>query len=199
MKKKTAIGLLMLLSTVPSVYAPVKGPSKTFVERTLETRLEYPENKYITELKEIHKKDIERIERERNYITEDFTKDKDEVLLARMLFGEVAGRPKWEKMEIGSTAITRMTWGLELKKAILFPEAYSCFNADANRLHELKNPLKYGKAEFLNCLEVSKELLQMKYKTLGATHYYNPDIVEKPEWAEWMTLIGKVGPHLMYK
>jgi hypothetical protein len=196
MEKKLLLGIALGLSVISLANAPERGLNKEFVKKNLETRLEIPDNKYVQELKDFYK---QQIYNERNYITEVFTKDREEVLLARMLFGEVAGRPKWEKMEIGSTTITRMTWGLELKKAILFPKAYSCFNSDANRLHELKNPLRYSKAEFLNCLEVSKELLQMKYKSLGATHYYNPDIVEKPEWAEWMTFVGKVGPHLMYK
>lgn len=199
MKNKLPLALMLSLSVVPLAHAPIGRINPEFVKKTIETKLEYPENKYISKLKEFYKKDAERIERERNYITDDFWKDKDEVLLARMLFGEVARRPKGEKMEIGSTAITRMSWGLTLKEAILFPRAYSCFNDDSNRLDELKNPFDYGKTEFLNCLKVSKELLEMNYKSLGATHYYNPDLVKKPEWANKMKFVGKVGPHLMYK
>ena len=150
---------------------------------------------YTKEIKELEKKADDFY----NYRIDDFQNDTETRLLARMLFGEVASRPKWEKMEIGSTPITRMSWGISLKKAILQPEAYSCFNPWATRLSELKDPLKYGKTEFLDCLKTSEELLEKKYKSLGATHYYNPDIVKKPEWANWMKFLGKVGPHKMYK
>jgi spore germination cell wall hydrolase CwlJ-like protein len=195
MKKKIILGLALALSVIPLANAPTKSlASKKF--KNLETRIEYPGNKYVKELKDYYK---QQIENEKNYVTDDFTKDKDEVLLARMIMGEVAKHPKWEKMEIGSTAITRMNWGLTLKEVILFPRAYSCFNEDSNRLDELRNPFDYGKTEFLNCLDVSKELLKMKYKSLGATHYYNPEVVKKPSWANKMKFVGKVGPHLMYK
>lgn len=204
MEKKLLLGIALGLSVISLANAPSKSQNyQNQRTKNLEARIEYPDSKYVQELKQIYKQQIEAerqiIENEENYVTNDFTKDKDEVLLARMLLGEVARRPKWEKLEIGSTAITRMSWGLTLKEAILFPKAYSCFNQDSNRLDELKHPFDYGKTEFLNCLEVSKELLQMKYKSLGATHYYNPKLVKKPEWANKMIFVGKVGPHLLYK
>jgi spore germination cell wall hydrolase CwlJ-like protein len=201
MEKKLLLGIALGLSVISLANAPSKSQNHQIQRlKNLETKLEYtyqysqPEK--IEELKDFYR---QQIYNERNYITEDFTKDREEVLLARMLFGEVAKRPKYEKLEIGSTAITRMGWGLTLQEVILFPQAYSCFNQDSNRLDELKHPFEYGKTEFLNCLKISRELLQMKYKSLGATHYYNPDIVKKPEWVDKMTFVGKVGPHLLYK
>jgi spore germination cell wall hydrolase CwlJ-like protein len=205
MEKKLLLGIALGLSVISLANAPSK--SQNHKMKNLETKLEYTyqysKSEKIEELTNFYKQEIkderQQIEDEKNYITNDFSKDNDEVLLARMILGEVAKRPKYEKLEIGSTAITRMSWGFTLKEVILFPRAYSCFNKDSNRLDELKHPFDYGKTEFLNCLEVSKELLQMKYKSLGATHYYNPDIVKKPEWANKMKFVGKVGPHLMYK
>jgi hypothetical protein len=206
MKNKLSLALMLALSTVPSVYAPVKGPSKTFVERTLETRLEYPENKYISELKEFYKKDAERIERERNYITDDFWKDKDEVLLARMLLGEAPGETKTEKIGVVFSVINRLNkdnpkryGGESYKEIVLKEESYSAFLEDRNYL--LKRPLNYfSKKEMNENVILVKEIISGEYEdpTKGATHYCNPDHPdlkgELPYWAKdpRMKKIGRI-------
>ena len=119
-----------------------------------------------------------------NYRTQDFHEDSDEVLLARLLTGEADECSDIEKIAVAYTAINREKWGMSLKEAILYPRAYSCFNSEFDSSIFLKNPLKYDKTEFLNCLKISAEILDGKYKdpTNGATFYYNPNLVKKPIW-----------------
>ncbi len=146
-----------------------------------------------------------------DYKTNNFHDDSNEVLLARMIFGECRNCSKAEKIAVAYTIINRMNdnndWnGKTLKEVILKPYQYSAFNKDRN--FKLKNPMKYNAKEFLNCFFLAKEILQGKYKdpTQGATHYLNPDHPDLkgrqlPKWARELKSLGRVenGYHIFYK
>jgi len=69
-----------------------------------------------------------KIEKINDYITNDFSKIKMKFFLARMLFGEVARRPKWEKMGNWLHSNNKNeVWGLTLKKLFYFQRHTSCF------------------------------------------------------------------------
>jgi hypothetical protein len=75
--------------------------------------------------------------------TNDFYKDEDAVLLARMLLGETAGCSKLERIKIAGSAFIRAgdykKWnGKTLKEAILYQEQYSCFNKGTDSSKFLK-------------------------------------------------------------
>jgi len=120
-----------------------------------------------------------------SYKTLDFSKDTNEVLLARMLFGEARNCSDLEKVAIAYTAINRASdgkkWnGETIKESILKPWQYSCFNKDDPNREKLMNPEKYDAKSFEKCLQISRDVLSEKYKdqTNGATHYFNPDVVK---------------------
>jgi spore germination cell wall hydrolase CwlJ-like protein len=148
------------------------------------------------------------INSEKNYQTDNFKNDSEEVLLARMILGEAEGCSKIEKIAIAYTAINRAkdkrAWnGETLKDSILMPSQYSCFNKKTDSSIFLKNPFRYNKEEFLNCLEISKAVLKKTYSdpTKGATHYYNPKKVTKPYWTKKLVKIGRIqnSYHIFYK
>ncbi|MBI4154781.1 cell wall hydrolase [Candidatus Woesearchaeota archaeon] len=122
---------------------------------------------------------------EESYKTSDLNKDSEEMLLARMLYGEARGCSKEEKIAIAYTALNRnkdeKKWNGEnnLKTVLLKKRQYSCFNEkDPNRT-KLMNP---DSKIFEECLEVARGVLNKRYKdpTNGATHYHTRNI--KPNW-----------------
>ncbi|VVB82836.1 Cell Wall Hydrolase [uncultured archaeon] len=143
-----------------------------------------------------------------NYITNDFKKDSEKVLLARMLLGEAEDCSEIEKVAIAYTALNRAKdkeeWnGETLKEVILKPNQYSCFNSGTDSNIFLKNPLKYNQNEFFYCLEISAKVLEGKYQdpTGGATYYYNPAKVKEPRWTKKLAKVGKIknSYHIFYK
>ena len=154
---------------------------------------------YTKEMKNLEKK----IDDIRNYRTSDFHEDNDKILLARMLVGEADECSEIEKISVAYTALNRTKWGKSLKEVILQPRAYSCFNSEFDSSIFLKNPLRYNKKEFLNCLKLSEEILAGKYKdpTKGATFYFNPKLVKEPPWTKDLIKVGKIkdSHHIFYK
>lgn len=142
------------------------------------------------------------------YRTDNFNKDSEEVLLARMIFGEARNCSDSEKIAIAYTAINRAKdgkkWnGETVKEAILKPFQYSCFNKnDSNRI-KLMNPEQYDRKSFEKCLQISKDVLQGRCKdsTHGATHYHTTPV--KPSWSTNTSMVnlGKIGDskHLFYR
>jgi|SRR3989344_4213166 len=131
-----------------------------------------------------------------NYITSDFSKDSDAVLLARMLYGEARNCSDNEKIAIAWTAVNRANdgkkWnGETVRGAILKPLQYSCFNTgDPNRA-KLMNPDGHY---FERCLEVAEGVLNGTHKdnTKGAMHYHT--IAINPKWAESKKMRAKNVP-----
>ena len=141
---------------------------------------------------------VEHIVKPISYKISDFIDDSDEVLLARMIFGEARGCERLEKIAVGYTAINRARdgkrWnGETVRDAILTPEQYSCFNEGDVNLEQIRDPYEYDKNSFDNCLEVARGILSGNYKdpTNGATHYFNPELA-KPKWARKLDKIGKI-------
>jgi len=134
-----------------------------------------------------------------SYKTNRFTTDSEDVLLARMIYGEARNCPDIEKIAIAYTAINRAkdgkAWnGRTLKEAILKPWQYSCFNQDDPNREQLKDPEAYDPKAFHDCLKIAKGVLSGKYKDpVRATHYYNPASVKnKPNWARNSKLLEKI-------
>jgi hypothetical protein len=203
MKKILPFALMLALSSIPRVYAPTDRIEKSKIEKILE------ETKIINEdlrkLKTSHESYERQIEDKRDYSTDNFNSDKEEILFARMLLGEVPHASETEKIGVIFSVINRLNkhnpkrYGEDYKKIILKEEAYSAFLDDRNYL--LKKPLKYfTREEFKENRILAKETLAGKYKdpTNGATHYANPnhpDLGGKlPWWAKdpRMKKIGRI-------
>jgi N-acetylmuramoyl-L-alanine amidase len=141
----------------------------------------------------------------RNYRTSDFNLDSDELLMARLVFGEAEGCSKLEKIKIAWTALNRVDggYGKTLKEVILSPYQYSCFNPEMDSSKFLKYPLEHNASEFMASLEIAKDVLAGKYPdpTGGAVSYYNPYLVKEPYWARTMKRVkrDKGDYHLFFR
>lgn len=142
-----------------------------------------------------------------DYKTSDFSSDSDEILMARMLFGEGRNCSDEERIAIGYTAVNRANdgkrWnGETIRDAILKDKQYSCFNkGDANRA-KLMDPMKYEPEAFEKCLESAHEVIVNSRSEMnkGQTHYFNPATVN-PKWASKMEKIDleKDCKHVFYR
>ncbi|OIO81347.1 hypothetical protein AUJ84_01390 [Candidatus Pacearchaeota archaeon CG1_02_32_132] len=163
----------------------------------------------------VRKENIGKVEVEKrlDYKTKDFSEDSNEVILARMIFGEARSCSDIERIAVGYTALTRANDGergngSNVKETILMSKQYSCFNSKDSNRKVVMDPLKYDKAEFLECLEIAKGIIAGKYSdpSHGATNYFNPEDANPP-WAESnrMTKIGRIdtekglSEHVFYK
>jgi len=140
----------------------------------------------------------------------EFYKDSEKILLARMIFGEARSSldgkidPDYkEPIMIGWTAINRANDKLKfngenLKEAILKKKwvknkkgkktpihQYSCFNPKDPNLKVLKNPKKYEPKEWEKSLHLAEKILEGKlsYLNYGQDHYYRKD-TNAPNWTE---------------
>lgn len=131
-----------------------------------------------------------------DYRTTDFSTDSDEILLARMIFGEARGCSEIERIAVGYTALNRVNdgkkWnGETIREVVLKPKQYSCFNErDPNRA-KLMNPMSYEPKVFEDCLAIARNILNgdCSDPAKGATHYFNPRYAN-PSWANRMNNIG---------
>ena len=131
-----------------------------------------------------------------NYRTTNFANDSDEVLLARMLFGEARNCSDSEKAAIGYVALNRVQrgrYGNGLRGVILRRNQFSCFNANDPNRERLMDPMRYEHAAFENCLGIARGVLSGNEtdNTQGATHYFNPNSAS-PSWADSMARIGRI-------
>ncbi len=141
-----------------------------------------------------------------DYKTDDFSEDNEEILLARMLFGEARNCSELERAGIAYTAVNRANdgkrWnGKTLREAVLKLRQYSCFNdGDPNRV-KLMDPERYDKKSWEECLETAKKVLRGEYReaNVGQTHYHTLNV--NPAWASKIDKIGNIGKskHLFYR
>lgn len=124
-----------------------------------------------------------------SYKTDDFQTDSDEVILARMIFGEARSCSDLEKTAVAYTALNRANdgkdWnGKTLKEAILKKLQYSCFNSNDVNLEKLKDPVKYDEESWKKCLEISNKVINKTSSdpTNGATHFHTRSV--HPYWAD---------------
>lgn len=206
MKKYVLTGAIAaFLAAANIVYAPtvarqIFSPPASIIASGRENLLE----KYAKENEEKKEKLMSDFDNIKNYKTKSFYEDSDELLLARMIFGEAEDCSRIEKIAVAYTAINRAKRnGETLKKIILKPYQYSCFNPELKSSIFLKDPLKHNRKEFLASLKLAKEILAGKYKdpAYGATFYFNPSKVRKPSWTKNLKKIGRVGNsyHVFYK
>ena len=130
-----------------------------------------------------------------SYQTNDFSKDSDKILLARMIYGEARNCSDEEKIAVAYTVINRANdskkWnGENIKDCILKPWQYSCFNKNDVNRKKLKNP---PKRVFEDYIKIAEDVLNGKYTELnkGQTHYFNPRVV-RPKWADKLDRIGRI-------
>lgn len=126
--------------------------------------------------------------------TGDFNDDTDEMLLARLLFGEAEGVSIEAKIAVGWTVKNRVLaqregeWGLTYHEVILKLNQYEAFSRE-DRLEKMKDPLKTDEEsvkkawfdEFDSAEKIIKGLISDP--TNGATNFYSTPIDNIPAWA----------------
>lgn len=125
---------------------------------------------------------------------------KDEVLLARLIFGEARGSSRELKIAVAQTALNRTkNKKCSLEGVILQPYQFSCFNKNDPNYNKVWNPEKYEIKAWKECLELAKEILDNKYQDLsqGANHYHTDKV--NPNWAKDRKPLFKVGNTLFYR
>ena len=136
---------------------------------------------------------------------ESLYRESNEIILARMLFGEGRGVSVGERIAIGFTPINRFknSEAKSLAEVILSPKQYSCFNftPENPNLKKVLNPEKYNIKAWEKSLRISEAILEGEYDyvNFGPTHYHRKDI--KPKWVKLMTekLDSKGFVHQFYK
>jgi len=144
-----------------------------------------------------------------SYKTNDgsFSGDSDEVLLARMIYGEARSEKESERIAVAYTVLNRIGDGVKwngetVGDVILTPSQYSCFNIGNKNRKKLMDPENrdYSPKEWGGCLDVAKGVLNGRFldPTQGATNYFTGKV---PKWAKKMKSTGRVngGPHTFYK
>ena len=133
------------------------------------------EEKPISEIKVALKLEQKKID----YKTSDFSSDSDEILLARMLFGESRDCTYKEKLAIGYTVINRANDGKKyngenVREVILKDKNYSCFNNNNPNRVILMDPEMYEPKSWRECLQSSRDILSNKSieSNKGQTNYH---------------------------
>lgn len=146
---------------------------------------------------------------ENSYKTNNFSRDSEKVLLARLIYGEARGILKYENDQrepimIGFTALNRANdkakWnGTNLKEVILKNRPietkygkiitvyqYTCFNPRDKNFKKIQNPEKYDSKSWRQSLDISRKLLEGKCTHLnyGQDHYHKKDMEKYPDWTE---------------
>lgn len=133
--------------------------------------------------------------------SDDFTDDSEEVLLARVLFGEARSEPEEGKFAVAYVIKNRVRQKKRTyHQVILQPFQFSAFNKNDPNYEKLKDPEAFDPAQWEKCLEVARYVHSCKddRNTIGAaTHYHTAAV--SPDWAEGGTVVRQIGAHIFYE
>ncbi len=139
--------------------------------------------------------------------TGDFIDDTDTILLARLILGEMEGRPRAAKLGAGFTVINRLekskaNWGRSIQEIILKENQYDAFHNEKTR-NKVRDPLGYvDKSEWEESYAVAVAVLEGTEKdpTAGATHFYSTNTDTRfPRWANKETFRVKINVTYFYE
>lgn len=139
--------------------------------------------------------------------TGDFNDDTDQMLLARLILGEMEGQSEEAKTGVGFTVLNRLkkkrsNWGASIKEIILKKKQYDAF---VNKLtaKKVQDPLSHvSEKEWKDCYKIAEQLLAgtLSDPTFGATHFYSTsDGRDFPSWATGDVFKTKIGITFFYE
>ncbi len=125
--------------------------------------------------------------------TGDFRDDTDEMLLARLIFGEAAGEPQEAKIWVAWSVINRTTanswWPDAIKEAILQKGQYDPVNPKNDAYNRIINPLNYegekdaDRKSWYECYKIAEAVVSKKIKnSTAATHIHGIGVTR--DWFE---------------
>jgi len=133
--------------------------------------------------------------------TGDFYDDTDQILLARLIIGEMEGQSEEAKVAAGFTVLNRIkkqnsNWGYNLKEVILKEDQYDAFwNKDTSE--KVRDPLNHvSQEEWKRCYKIASDVLlgSLYDISFGATNFFSTTTNDNfPFWATkkvYRTTIG---------
>lgn len=136
--------------------------------------------------------------------TGDFNDDTDQMILARMIFGEARNElsPEILRHAVGWVARNRVEsdivwWGTTYQEVIPKNAQFSAFNVGDDNRDDVENPLKSGndidKLAWENCYDIAGKILDRTISdpTGGADHYYS-DSIDQPDYYKGKTSILEI-------
>lgn len=115
----------------------------------------------------------------------DFYDDPEDVLVARLIFGEARGEPKEAKIWIAGSILNRVkaeAWPDTIHDVILQPGQYDPFKLDDPNYPKIIDPLKeISESEtWQECYEIARDIISGQIPNpTSATHFYGGT---RPEW-----------------
>lgn len=196
-----------------NIFSNIKRESKTFI-KTLPSNIHYVEfwadksptiHQIIFDLGDFKLKRIPTVQDPE--WTGDFNNDTDQILLARLILGEMEGQSKEAKIGAGFTVLNRLrkkrpNWGYSLKEIILKKNQYDAF-VNKRTLKKVQDPLScVSEKEWKNCFEIASQILSgiLSDSTSGATHFYSTSTdTGFPSWATDDVFKIKIGITYFYE
>lgn len=143
--------------------------------------------------------------------TGDFHDDPEQIILARMIFGEVRDTHLSDNVRtaVGWTARNRVEdsknrWAKTYYSVILQKKQYSAFDSKNKNRPFVENPLFSGKGidkrAWSKCYKIAGQILNRKIldPTNGANHYFD-DSIAAPTWATKKNFIIKIDTINFYR
>ena len=113
--------------------------------------------------------------------TGDFYDDSEEMILARVIFGEARSQNEEAKIWVAATVINRIKantwWGKTVHEVILMDQQFESFNKDNDNRFVIENPLgnPTQKEGWVECFNIAKDILMGSIQNpTKATHFHDP-------------------------
>jgi len=113
--------------------------------------------------------------------TGDFYDDSEEMILARVIFGESRSQSEETKIWVAATVINRVKadtwWGKTIHEVILKDKQYESFNKDNDNRAFIENPLSdpTQKQGWIDCFKIAKGILNDSVAVPSEiTHFHDP-------------------------
>jgi uncharacterized protein (TIGR02594 family) len=131
---------------------------------------------------------------------------RDQIILARTIYGEARGEQADGKAAVASVVLNRAKiggwYGHSIEEVCLKRKQFSCWNAnDPNRAIIKDMEAHEGDQTFDRCFDLSAQAIlgQLDDKTGGATHFHADTMRRFPDWAKGATRTAHIGHHIFYK
>lgn len=147
-------------------------------------------------------------------MTERRLDSEDVLVLTLTVYGEARGEPEQGRLAVAWTAVNRWRSGKWFAEESLAGTCrkkwqFSAWNLDDPNAALLES-IRLSKEPWLAVMgsEMLRECLYCALAavhglqpdpTMGATHYYSYDVVERPKWASPDLSIGRIGGHEFFK
>ena len=118
--------------------------------------------------------------------TGDFYDDSEEMILARVIFGEARSQYDEAKIWVAGAVINRKEaqtwWGKTIHEVILYPNQFDSLKPDDQNLKLVKNPLldPTQKQSWIDCYKIAVGILNGGIKNpTEATHFHDPRLSQE--------------------